>query len=228
MKYYVYKHSKASNWEVFYIGKGHGKRAWRKVDRSDWWHKTVSKHGLKVEIIQDNLSETEAFNLEIMLIKQYGRRDKGEGGLINQTDGGEGVSNPSEEIRKAQANGQVDKTIHKFHHIDHGYFTGTRNDLVVRYGLSRTDRRNISDMVRLGRYSHVKGWTFEGNTYTPGIRYKPKRTDLEVYTLFNEKEGCIFVGGRHEFCDMVKSASPNFSLLKSGVSKTVKGFRLVQ
>jgi hypothetical protein len=45
-----------------------------------------------IQIIQDNLNENEAFNLECKLIAQYGRKDLGTGILRNMTDGGEGVS----------------------------------------------------------------------------------------------------------------------------------------
>lgn len=45
-----------------------------------------------IEFIQKDLTEDQAFALEIQLIKQYGRRDLGQGILLNETDGGEGSS----------------------------------------------------------------------------------------------------------------------------------------
>jgi hypothetical protein len=66
----------------YYIGKGKGKRAWRKesppVDR--------------VLILKDNLTEEEAFKHEIYMIAIYGRKDLGTGILINFTEGGQGTS----------------------------------------------------------------------------------------------------------------------------------------
>ena len=59
--YYVYLHRKKTTGEVFYVGKGSGKRAWDNHGRSDPWRKTVSKHGKIVEILQDNLQEWYAF-----------------------------------------------------------------------------------------------------------------------------------------------------------------------
>lgn len=89
--FYVYAHKKASTGEVFYIGKGKGKRARRK-DRTDFWCSIVEKHGLVVEIFESGLQEWAAFELEASLIALYGRRDQGLGPLINLTDGGDGAA----------------------------------------------------------------------------------------------------------------------------------------
>lgn len=46
----------------------------------------------RITIVKSNLSEEEAFKLEIKLIKKYGRKDNNTGILRNMTDGGEGIS----------------------------------------------------------------------------------------------------------------------------------------
>ena len=45
-----------------------------------------------MEIVIDDLSEDKAFELEIELIKKIGLRIKGNGTLVNMTEGGEGCS----------------------------------------------------------------------------------------------------------------------------------------
>lgn len=45
-----------------------------------------------IEFIEINLTEQEAWDLETSIIKDIGRLDKGEGPLLNLTDGGEGAS----------------------------------------------------------------------------------------------------------------------------------------
>lgn len=90
---YVYRHLKP-NGEVFYVGIGTGRefrRAKEKSRRSLFWKKVVSKYGYEIQILKQNLSWTEACEIEIALISWYGRKDKGLGTLVNMTDGGEGT-----------------------------------------------------------------------------------------------------------------------------------------
>jgi hypothetical protein len=92
--FYVYLHRKATTGEVFYVGKGRGRRAWKAHNetRSALWLQVVAKHGLIVEIAQDGLQEWYAHELECELISLHGRRDTGHGQLVNFTDGGDGAS----------------------------------------------------------------------------------------------------------------------------------------
>lgn len=83
--FYVYVHRKATTGQVFYVGKGHGKRAFSSLSRNRQWKFIVAKHGYTVEIVQDKLQEWYAFELEIDLIAYYGRET-----LSNFSDGGEG------------------------------------------------------------------------------------------------------------------------------------------
>lgn len=87
MKFFVYLHRRASDGRIFYVGKGCRYRHKSKWGRSTHWHNIVNKHGYTIEIAQKDLSEAEAFALEIELIAKY--KDQG---LCNRTDGGEGAS----------------------------------------------------------------------------------------------------------------------------------------
>lgn len=85
--YYTYAHYTPEG-RLFYIGKGHGRRAYSLKSRNDYWKHIVNKYGKPViKIIAKGLSESEAFIHEIKLIKFY--RDSGEK-LCNMTGGGEG------------------------------------------------------------------------------------------------------------------------------------------
>ncbi len=90
---YVYLHVNPNRQEVFYVGIGNNKRPYLKSNRSSQWKRYTKKHDYQVIIIHEKLSWEEACLLEIKYIAQIGRRDKGLGNLVNQTDGGDGTRN---------------------------------------------------------------------------------------------------------------------------------------
>jgi hypothetical protein len=87
-KYYIYAHIRLDTNAIFYIGKGSGKRAYIKSNRSSYWKRIVNAHGYKVIFLEENLSEEDAFNFEISLIATYKSRGNCE---ANFTIGGDGV-----------------------------------------------------------------------------------------------------------------------------------------
>jgi hypothetical protein len=91
---YVYCHIKADNNEPFYVGIGQTRyRPWDlKTGRSKWHNDTVKKHGVRVEIIIDDLDRDTAKFWEIRWIKAL--RDQGYK-LVNMTNGGDGLNGMS-------------------------------------------------------------------------------------------------------------------------------------
>ncbi len=88
MIYYVYAYLRKSDNSPYYIGKGKGNRAWSK----DHPGIGVPNDHLKIVLLESNLSEESAFEVEKKYIQLYGRKDIGTGILYNKTNGGEGVS----------------------------------------------------------------------------------------------------------------------------------------
>ena len=89
MDYYVYVHRRLSDNLPFYVGKGRKERAFKFSGRNSHWQRVKEKHGVKVEIVFDNLSEEEAFRCEIDTILEFEYFGYP---LTNQTKGGEGQS----------------------------------------------------------------------------------------------------------------------------------------
>jgi len=85
--FYTYAHVTSDTNKIFYIGKGTGRRMFRKDARNQHWHNTVNKHGYYSVKLADWKNELEAFEHEKLLIscfKKMGYK------LVNQSDGGDG------------------------------------------------------------------------------------------------------------------------------------------
>ena len=93
--YYVYQYLREDG-TPYYIGKGKDKRAWQSHKRSNGCQ-LLPKDKSKIQIIQEELSEKQAHDLETKLIRHYGVKVDG-GILVNLTYGGEGRS-PGSELR---------------------------------------------------------------------------------------------------------------------------------
>ena len=109
-QHYVYVLCR-SDGTPFYVGKGAGKRCFdheaeaRNSERLTHKLNVIRAMTRRGEVIQyciesDSSSEAEALARERYLISLIGRHDQQRGPLTNQTDGGEGASNPSEESRE--------------------------------------------------------------------------------------------------------------------------------
>jgi hypothetical protein len=95
--YYVYAYLREDG-TPYYIGKGKGGRIHDKNHSV-----VVPKNKARRKILHENLTEDEAFSLEINLISEYGRKDLGTGILRNQTNGGDGASGWPEHRKKSKS-----------------------------------------------------------------------------------------------------------------------------
>jgi group I intron endonuclease len=106
MDFYVYIHRRKTDGQIFYVGKGQGKRAWATKNRNPYWHHVVAKHGYSIEIWQYYAEETQAFAEEKRIISVL----SGLMPLVNLTKGGEGSTgyrhDDLSKIKISQANSQ--------------------------------------------------------------------------------------------------------------------------
>jgi hypothetical protein len=97
-KCFVYCHLRKDIRTPFYIGMGKDvRRPWHMEKRSKSHKSVVSRHGVDVNIIVKNLNWENACWWEIRWIKAL--KDAGYI-IVNGTKGGDGLVNPTEEIRK--------------------------------------------------------------------------------------------------------------------------------
>lgn len=87
--FYIYEWYNIETNEVFYVGKGKNDRYKTFKNRNKFFKNYFKTHKCDVRIIKNNLSEKDAFQEEINLIKYY-RENYPNYRLTNQTNGGEG------------------------------------------------------------------------------------------------------------------------------------------
>ena len=103
--FYVYLLIDPITNQPFYVGKGKGDRAKSHLRPSNLQSVSLKNNKIKsiqtqnrepeIQYIAENLTEKEAWTLEIAKISEYGRINLGTGILCNHTDGGDGPANRS-------------------------------------------------------------------------------------------------------------------------------------
>ncbi len=192
-EFYVYLHKKADNGEPFYVGKGKGLRAYSAKHRSNWWTNVTTKHGCDVVIIDNNLSEGDAFELEVFLISELGRADLGLGPLVNMTNGGDGISGYkfTEEQRKRLSDTHKGKEYNsplKKGSDNHMYGVKQSQDTINKRRLSLIGKKR-SDIVKEQQSIRMTGTKLSQDTKDKIAKIKCKKvicyTDNGFYKEFD-------------------------------------------
>lgn len=97
--FYVYVFFRPDTGQPCYVGKGHAGRWLYKKHTNRHLQALLKKFGDLIRVkARQELTEAEAFEIEVAWIKAIGRRDLGTGPLVNQTAGGEGVKDLPKEV----------------------------------------------------------------------------------------------------------------------------------
>jgi len=214
----VYVHKKKTNGEIFYVGKGSGQRAWSGFGRNALWKRTADKYGWYVEIVESNLQDWYAFELEMNLISLYGRRDLWDGPLTNLSDGGDGPSrlNPATRRKISEALSGLnchtaDRNNYSFYNfVTKMKFFGTRVGFEKEFGVMVNglfSKKNKGMSSRFGWVvldhlpegtdpEKIEGRTMEGMNNS--------NADLNEYTFLQLSTGDTFKGTRVEARNSLK------------------------
>ena len=209
-KYYVYAHKKKGTDEIFYIGKGSGRRLVDNRKRSNWWLSTVAKYGFDAIILEDNLSEAEAFKMEIKLIAKYGRRDQGKGILVNLTDGGGGCcsldvqksrsikiskAHKGKEISKETRN-KISKTLKEYFKTNDNYFKGQKHSIETKNKISKAAKGIVSPLkgTKKSKKKIAKHYKVVLD-FATGIYYESAQEAAELNNI-NYSTLCYYLRGK--------------------------------
>ena len=173
MSYYIYEHRKPTG-EVFYVGKGTGRRAFSMSRRSIKWNEVVEQsNGITIEIVERYEKEEEAFEAEESLIKKH---VKNGAVLVNATSGGRGPKDyiQSESTRQKKSE-KMSGYSHELVTCPHCGFTG---------GATSTKRWHF-DNCKGKRPEHQSRIHIFGTRYYLG-KYMTKQEANDVANEFKE------------------------------------------
>jgi hypothetical protein len=163
----------------YYVGKGHGNRAF--TGRRNGGHLPPPIHRENI-LLQEYPTEADAIAAEIFLIARYGRKDLGTGILRNLTDGGDGTSGfvHSEEQRRRMIERQLGKKLKP--HSEQSK-QQTRNALLGRKHTEER-RRNQSEAHK------GKPWTEAQRAARPTITHCKRGHEFTLENTYISKRNC--------------------------------------
>lgn len=142
--FFVYAHYRADdpNGDPFYIGKGKNKRDLSKK-RNGLWKNIATKHGFIAKKIKENLTENEAWDLEIQLISRYGKLIDKTGCLANISNGGEGASGTvhSDETKAKWSDAKKGKTWEEIYGVEQAAILRENRKKIKRTHSDSTKRK---------------------------------------------------------------------------------------
>jgi hypothetical protein len=175
--YYVYFYLR-ENYKPYYVGKGKNNRAWVKHENVE-----TPKDKSRILIVEDNLSELNAFLLERYYIRWFGKLYNNSGILENITDGGEGFPALFGELNGMYGKSHTEEVKKKL--AIQAKLTFKNKSYEDLYGKEK------SDNLKLCRSEHMKGIN--------NHRENNPRFDKTLYKFYNTNTKETFIGLRFDF-----------------------------
>jgi hypothetical protein len=177
--FYVYAYIR-KNGTPYYIGKGSGKRAWAKSDRTVFSASDFSN----VVILEHNLTDIGALAIERRMIRWYGRIDNGTGILRNKTDGGDGNAGwvmPTEVKEKISESNKGRMRGYKFSDEQLKNRTGSKH-----WNYNKTTPKDVSKKISVGVKRRNQERIIKVKDYTLLDTYTNETINFNLHT-FDEK-----------------------------------------
>lgn len=233
-KFYVYVHRYASGekeGEIFYIGKGTGKRIYSSASRNNHWHAIKNKYGRNVEIIKSEMTSDEACKYEIELIKSIGIDN-----LCNLSPGGDSGAfgyRHTEEWKKK--NSELSKLRWKEKKLDPDFI----NPLIgIKHSEERKEKSSKimkeswaskSEEYRKNRAEKIKKAlnTPESISLRSRINSGERNPSYDkTIRIYHHKNGEIFTGTQHQLIKKYNLNQGNISMMSIGKRKSAYGWRV--
>lgn len=156
-RFYVYVWIRLDTNQVFYVGKGSNNRYKDMLMRNKYFYNVVNKVGkdnIEIKIIENNLTEDEAFEKEKYYIQYY--KEQGNK-LTNMTSGGEGSSDWFEHLteEEKERHRQISKSFEGKKHTEETK-QKIREAHIGMFNITEDGRKRISESAK-GRKGFWKG-----------------------------------------------------------------------
>lgn len=231
----VYLHRRNDDLSIFYVGMGSKKRPYSKRDRNNYWNNVVKKHGYYTEIVADNLSVEDAYELEMFLISELGRKDLGTGRLVNLTDGGDGCKKPNlKTIKKAiETNRKNMKPVSQYD--KNGNLIDTYRSISYASKKTGLKRESIRDCVN-GKKNTCGGyvWVSSDKEYVHNIAKWDKGSNAmkggknpNAKLVLNEQTGVFYESMSLALKSQTKYSETAFRAKLNGQNKNITNFKYV-